>query len=120
MKKLSILFIGLFFFSLVGCFKDGTKIVFDNSDPLAMDIEVQWAVITAPYAACRKEPSYQAETIAHFRRGALVQIKGVQTVISDDLAEKWYNFDEGWVVGNALTVYSNKLKAQKALNEMVF
>jgi len=102
----------------LSCSGKKNQIVFDNSDPLSTDVEVQWAIITDPYAACRAEPSYESETINHFRKGVLVQIKGQQTVKTDGLYEKWYNFDEGWVTGSALKVYSNKLKAEKALKSL--
>lgn len=117
MKKISLLILIAFIFSFEGCSSKGKRIEFDDSDPLAIDVEVQWAVITDPYAACRKEPDYNSETLNHLRKNDLVQIKGQQTVNTDGLYEKWYNFDEGWVTGSSLKVYSNKLKALSALEQ---
>ncbi len=119
MKKVWFTALFCVLFSLLSCSSKGKTIKFDDSDPLAIDVEIQWAVIAAPYAACRKQPDYNSETINHFRKGALVQIKGQQTVNTDGLYEKWYNFDEGWVTETSLKVYSNKLKALNALQQEI-
>ncbi len=120
MRKTALFFItaALCFSLFCSCSGNGKQITFDESDPLALDIEVQWAIITDPYAACREEPSYSSETVSHFRKGELARITGEQTVKTDGKYEKWYNFDRGWVSGSAVKVYSNKLKAQKALGDM--
>ena len=82
--------------------------------PEELSPRVEWALISDPYVACRKEASYESATIASFRKGEIYEIKGNCTVFVDDSKEKWYALGDGWVPSQTVKVYSNKLKAEQA------
>ena len=80
---------------------------------------IEWALISDPYVACRKEADYESATIASFRKGEIYEITGNCTIVldkgsEDETKEKWYALGDGWVPSSAVKVYSNKLKAEQA------
>ena len=79
---------------------------------------IEWALVSDPYVACRAEAGYEFETVASFRKGEIYEVKGKKTVLVDEKKEIWYALGEGWVPSNALKVFSNKLKAEKAKKEL--
>lgn len=93
-----------------GCVKN-REIVFDNKYPLATAPDVEWAVVIDPYAAFRKEHSWESEVVGHCRRGDILQVKGL-SVNSEQ--ESWYVFSSGWLPASSVDVYSNRLRAQGA------
>src|SRR5574344_138993 len=107
----SVLIAGLLFSS---CVRKNAPVSFDDSDPLALDPDIQWAVVHDPYAAFRKETSYDSEVTGHSRAGDILKVAGFRTVQQDkkEKAEQWYAFDQGWLPASTVDVYSNKLKAQ--------
>ena len=115
MKKLIFLALCLLFFS---CKKNGGQLEMQNIAPEALSPRIEWALVSDPYVACRKEAGYEFETIASFRKGELHEIKGNCTVLVDDTKELWYALGDGWVPSRAVKVYSNKLKAEKAKKEL--
>lgn len=103
---------------LCACVKQHVPVQFDRSDPLALDPEIQWAVVTEPYAACYADAGYDATVVAHFRKGEILQIVGERTVSGDGKGTVWYAFAEGWLPQDALAVYANKMRAQTAVKAM--
>ncbi len=101
-----------------GCTRKNDVPVFDNSDPYAVEPGVEWILVTAPYAACYSEPGYGASVSEHLRKGVIRRVLGTQSVKVDGNFEKWYSLDEGWIPGSFVQVYSNKLKAEKALENL--
>lgn len=89
---------------------------FDASDPLALAPTVEWAVVTIPYAACYADYGYEHAVQTHFRRGVVLQVLGEQTVMmgEGERSEKWYAFSDGWMPESAVSLYTNKLRAESA------
>ena len=111
----------LFLFSafFFACTKNNEQLEMPNIAPEDLSPRIEWALISDPYVACRKEASYESETIASFRKGELYEIIGNRTVLVDDTKELWYALKDGWVPSSAIRVYSNKLKAENAKTEMM-
>ncbi|MBQ1949026.1 MAG: hypothetical protein II367_02580 [Treponema sp.] len=107
---LTVLFSLLVVSALVSCTKN-KEIVFDNSTPLAMAPDVQWALVVDPYSAFRKEASWTAEVIGHCRKGEIFQVQGASF---DEERELWFDFTFGWLPASSVEVYSNKFKAETA------
>ena len=106
-----LIFICGVFFS---CKKNNGQLELQNLSPEDLSPRIEWALISDPYVACRKEAGYESQTVSSFRKGEIHEIKGNCTIIVDDTKELWYALGEGWVPSSAVKVYSNKLKAEKA------
>ena len=109
----SILFLTLFIV-LITCFSSCKKksvevIVFDDSHPLALAPDVEWAVITEPYAVFKVEDEWNAATAGHCRKGEILQVKGKSVDASN---ENWYYFEGGWLPQNCVSIFSNRYKAE--------
>lgn len=119
-KHIHIIILMVFFiFSLscVSCHKeDETVIVLDNSEPLALAPDVEWAVVTDPYAAYKTELGWTSQVSGHCRKGEILQVKGKSV---DKDKENWYYFDEGWLAGSCLSIFSNRLKAQTVSEQLL-
>lgn len=92
-------------------------VVFDSSYPLALAPDVHWALVTAPYAAFRLNPSWDSEISANCRSGEVLQVMGfcqTKNKEKNDSYTKWYLFEQGWLSAESISVYSNRYKAQKA------
>jgi len=111
MKKFFCLFIVLILtLACSGCRKnDDLVIVLDNSEPLALAPDVEWAVVTDPYAAYKKEIGWTSAVAGHCRKGDILRVKG-KSVTKDK--ETWYYFENGWLPYNCISIYSNQLKAK--------
>jgi len=115
-KILYICFALIFIVCLSSCNrKDEDVITLDNSEPLALAPDVEWAVITDPYAAYKTELGWTSAVAGHCRKGEILQIKGKSV---DKNKENWYYFENGWLPGNCLSVFNNRLKA-KAVSEQL-
>ena len=100
---------------IVGCAKkDDGEIVLDKSEPLALAPDVQWAVVSEPYAAFKEAKDWSSSVIGHCRKGDILQIKGKSL---DSKNEVWYYFEQGWLPSSSVLVYNNRLKAQKVSNQ---
>ena len=100
----------LILISFTGCKKKAAEqIIFDNSHPLALAPDVEWAVITEPYAVFKVEDEWNAATAGHCRKGEILMIKGKSV---DANNENWYYFDEGWLPQNCVSIFSNRYKAE--------
>lgn len=115
--KISIAFIIPVVFFITGCEKKNTEevIVFDNSYPLALSPNVEWAVVNDPYAAYRKESTWESAVSGHCRKGDILMVNGKSVDMNKDV---WYFFENGWLPENCLTVYSNRLKAKSASEKL--
>lgn len=116
---LSLFFIVFSFFSLISCSRKSSFIQFDNETPDAIKIGVQWVLLVSPYVSCHEEPDYSADVTEHLRRGEIRMCKGVRSVRTEDLIEKWYLLEEGWVSESSVSVFQNKLKADEARKKMM-
>ena len=102
----------LIFTGLTSCQKKTTEpIVFDNSHPLALAPDVEWAVVTEPYAVFRESDEWGAATGGHCRKGEILQVMG-KSVDAD--RENWYYFEGGWLPQSCLSIFSNRYKAETA------
>ncbi len=116
MKKNVLSVLIIFLLLLTSCkAKKAERIVFDNSEPLALSPDISWALITDPYAAFKKEMSWDSEDNGHCRRGEILRVLGKSV---DKQKYEWYKFEQGWLPSNCLSVYSNKLKAKNAAKSL--
>lgn len=91
-------------------------ILLDNSQPLALAPDVSWAVVSNPYAAYKKDIGWDSESVGHCRKGDIIQVLGRS---QDSRNEYWYYFKDGWLPGECVLVYNNRLKAQKMSEELI-
>ena len=102
----------LIFTGLTSCQKKTTEpIVFDNSHPLALAPDVEWAVVTEPYAVFRESDEWGGATAGHCRKGEILQVKGKAV---DAAKDTWYYFEGGWLPQSCLSIFSNRYKAETA------
>ena len=108
----------LFFIILAfaSCKKNNTEtIVFDNTYPLALAPDVEWAVVIEPYAVFKETNDWGASTTGHCRKGEILQVKGKSI---DANKENWYYFDSGWLPQSSVSIFSNRYKAQTVSNNL--
>ena len=89
--------------------KTAEVIVFDDSHPLALAPDVEWAVVTEPYAVFKESDEWGAATAGHCRKGEILQVKG-KSVDADK--ENWYYFEGGWLPQSCVSIFSNRYKAE--------
>ena len=100
-----------------GCNKKSAEtIVFDDSHPLALAPDVEWAVVTEPYAVYKETNDWGAATTGHVRKGEILQILG-KAVDSD--METWYYFEGGWLSQTSISVFSNRYKAESVSKNLL-
>lgn len=110
----AILIMAVFF---VSCTKKGTEtIVFDNTHPLALAPDVEWAVVTEPYAVFKDTDEWEASTSGHCRKGEILQVKGKSV---DAKKETWYYFEGGWLPQSCVSIFSNRYKAETVSKNLV-
>lgn len=117
MKKFWFLILAAF---IVICFGSCKKnkddvIVFDQTHPLSLAPDVEWALVTDPYATYRKEIDWNAEITGHCRRGEILQVFAKSI---DKEKNIWYKFENGWLPQNCLSIYTNRYKAQTAAENL--
>ena len=96
--------------------KTNESIVFDNTHPLALAPDVEWAVVTEPYAVFRDTDEWGSSTGGHCRKGEILQVKGKSV---DAAKENWYFFEGGWLPQNCVSIFSNRYKAQTVSNNLL-
>ncbi len=89
--------------------KAAEPIVFDNSHPLALAPDVEWAVVTEPYAVFKEKDEWGAASTGHCRKGEILQVKGKAV---DAAKDTWYYFEGGWLPQSCLSIFSNRYKAE--------
>lgn len=103
-------------FIFIACDKnDENPIILDDSEPLALAPNVEWAVVTDPYAAYKTEIGWTSSVSGHCRKGDILLIKGKSL---DKNNEKWFYFENGWLPGNCISVYNNRLKAKSVAEQL--
>ena len=115
-KSRSLKYIALLAFAVIlvsSCRKE-KSINVANLESLSLTPGVEWAVVQEPYAAFRKGPS---------RRGEVLQVVGKSYVTTGSGRSKsvsmWYKFEEGWLDERSIILYDNRLKAQKASDDLL-
>lgn len=94
------------------CNKKKEEVIeFNESHPLSLAPDVEWALITDPYAAYRKTIEWNADITNHCRKGDILQVYA-KSIDKDKTV--WYKFEEGWLPETCLTIYSNRYKAETA------
>ena len=119
MKNKVLLIFILIFLSLLfaACKKRGNEaIVFDNTHPLALAPDVEWAVVTEPYAVFKENDEWGAATAGHCRKGEILQVKGKSV---DAAKENWYYFEGGWLPQSCVSIFSNRYKAETVSKNLV-
>lgn len=91
--------------------KQEDVIVFDSSEPLSLAPDVEWALVTDPYAAYKLTTEWNAEVTGHCRRGEILMVYAKSM---DKEKNVWYKFEEGWLPEKCLKIYTNRYKAQTA------
>ena len=91
--------------------KQEEVIVFDSSEPLSLAPDVEWALVTDPYAAYKQTTEWNAEVTGHCRRGEILRVYAKSM---DKEKTVWYKFEEGWLPEKCLKIYTNRYKAQTA------
>jgi len=109
------LFIALLVFASVisfSCKKNKEEVIeLNETHPLSLAPDVEWALVTDPYAAYRSELDWNAPITNHCRRGEILQVFAKSM---DKEKTVWYKFENGWLPETCLTIYSNRYKAQTA------
>ena len=99
-----------------GCKRNKEEVIlFDNTHPLSLAPDVEWALITDPYAAYRTDTDWNSTITNHCRRGEILQVYAKSI---DKEKTVWYKFEEGWLPQNCLSIYANRYKAQTAAESL--
>ena len=117
MKK-SWVCILLIFCTLIisSCKKNKEEVIeFNESHPLSLAPDVEWALVTDPYAVYRSDLDWEAEITSHCRRGDILQVYAKSI---DKQKTVWYQFEDGWLPETCLSIYSNRYKAQSAAENL--
>ena len=120
MKKFFLIFTCLSFilplFFITSCKKNKEDvIVFDSEYPLALAPDVEWALVTDPYAAYRSSTEWNGQITGHCRRGEILQVFSKSM---DEDNNVWYKFEQGWLPQKCLKIYTNRYKAQTAAENL--
>ncbi len=103
--------------AFASCKKNNTEtIVFDESHPLALAPDVEWAVVIEPYAVFKESDEWEAATAGHCRKGEVLQVMGKSV---DEAKENWYFFEGGWLPQNCVSIFSNRYKAETVSNNLL-
>jgi hypothetical protein len=110
----------LFFILLSSLFTACSKkqeeiITFDDSHPLSLAPDVEWALITDPYVAFRSEIDWNGKITGHIRRGEILQVLAKSM---DKEKNVWYKFEQGWLPQSCLSIYTNRYKAKSAAEKL--
>ncbi|MCQ2597037.1 MAG: hypothetical protein MJ181_04240 [Treponema sp.] len=110
---LFILSLSAFFYSCRD--EKAAEITLDNSDPLALAVDVEWAVINEPYVAFRENQEWTGKDVAHGKRGEVLQVKGFSY---SSEGEKWVKFEKGFLPSKSVLVFSNRFQAETSAKGM--
>lgn len=81
----------------------------------SVGISDEWGVVTEPYTPFFSEPETSADIVSHARRGDVLLLTGKR--IADD-KRVWYCFEKGWMQADTVSLYSNKMKAERAATQI--
>lgn len=89
-----------------------------DANSLELHPGVHWALVHEPYAAFRKEPSFESPVIGNSRRGEVMQVLGSRYITTgtgrNEHTVVWYSFEQGWLDEGLVTIFGNKYKAVTA------
>lgn len=116
MRRLLLVVISILLLFVTGCKKNKEEVItFDDTYPLSLAPDVEWALVTDPYTVYKADMDWNSEITGHCRRGEILQVLGKSV---DKKNVKWYEFEHGWLPQNCLTIYTNRYKAQKAAESL--
>lgn len=113
MKRFYLLIALLVFSCLVfSCKKNRSEnIEFDSYDPLALAVDVEWAVVTDPYVTFHEDKEWNTKQNGHVKKGEVLKVIGYSYSSTN---EKWVKFEKGYLPLKSVTVYTNKFQAENA------
>ena len=113
MKRLFFVLIGIItILTCFSCKKNKEEvIIFDQTHPLSLAPDIEWALVTDPYAAYKSSTDWNAEITGHCRRGEILMVYAKSM---DKEKNVWYQFEDGWLPQKCLKIYTNRYKAQTA------
>ncbi|MBQ2601262.1 MAG: hypothetical protein II584_02570 [Treponema sp.] len=111
----SLLLVLVLALPLASCSRNRT-IDISDSNSIELSPTVDWALVREPYAAFRKDPSFESPVASHARRGEIMRLLGKKYVTTgtgkNEHTTVWYSFEQGWLDESLVTLYDNKFKAQ--------
>lgn len=131
MKIPVLIFAALLSLMAAGCKKE-KSIEINSSDFMTITPDLQWAVISVPYAAFLETCSYDASVKSHGRGGDVLLVTGKEFVrkpadensssrnkSNNAELETWYKFTQGCISSSYVKIYDTKQKAETASKEFV-
>ncbi|MCQ2572305.1 MAG: hypothetical protein MJ182_00235 [Treponema sp.] len=109
-------FLGAIFLLLLtvifaGCKRDKSlSIELDNNEPLALAVDIEWAVISEPYVIFRSIQEWNGKDSGHGKKGEVLQVKGYSYSSTN---EKWVKFEKGYLPLKSVQIFTNKYQADK-------
>lgn len=107
-----LFFISFFCFSYNGCFLQQKDAQIDVSLAKEISSLEEWAVIIDSYATLKSKPDSQSDVAYHCRQGDVFQILGNKIVFLNETKTLWYQLQDGWINGEHIRIFSNKLQAE--------
>lgn len=86
------------------------QIKLDSSEPLALAVDVEWAVVTDPYVTFREDKEWTSKDTGHVKKGEILKVLGYSYSSKN---ERWVKFEQGFLPLKCVTVYSNRFQAEK-------
>ena len=104
---------------ITSCSKNKMGVPADLSNVENLVATSSWAVVKTPYTAFRDKPSLDSKITQHSRRGDSFEIVGKSIQLQDKKQIIWYQFDQGWISEEDLSIYSNRLQAEYAASLLI-
>lgn len=113
MKRLYFLIIlTSIFLLIVSCKKNRSEtIILDSHDPLALAVDVEWAVVTDPYVTFHEDKEWNTKQNGHVKKGEVLKVTGYSYSSTN---EKWVKFENGYLPLKSVSIYTNKFQAENA------
>lgn len=105
-ELLAVLLLAFF----AGCAKQ-KAIALDERNSLSLAPDIQWAVVKEPYVAYRTDKSWDSQTAGYEKKGEILQVLGTSNAEDGGV---WLKFDGGYLPASAVTIESNRYKAERA------
>jgi len=110
-KTLFLILIVLCTVQFSSCKRDKSlNIELDNTEPLALAVDIEWAVISDPYVTFREVQEWTGKDSGHGKKGDVLQVKGYSYSSTN---EKWVKFDNGYLPLKSVKIFTNKFQADK-------
>ncbi len=96
---------------LTSCKREkSSNINLDNYDPLALAVDIEWAVISEPYVIFRDVQEWNGKDLGRGKKGEVLKVLGYSYSSEN---EKWVKFEKGYLPLKTVKVFSNKFQADK-------